>query len=1319
MAVLNTDFLLRDFQRYQDYKWFLNGLGTVGTEEELKDLLTIHKGILEKPIYRHFGTRLGAIVVHKELVSAVISGQLSQYTSVVYLILLARFEDGLQPAFAATVLHLISESLGVTKGYRSDLVEATLKKLAANFPRGRELGEFLKDRVSLNLLSPDTLVTLDSLSAGLYSTTAQYPHFLTPGEREFVVENFGSLYPKVGLGLLMGEPRSEALFRPVVDQLVKEKEYDFFFSKVAKFFYKWELKSFLDVFSRWAKEWSAVTSPIVEPQRVVTELVTSLEMSIQLELKAGDHQYENRIAVIGSRNRKIGLASLVLLRAIQKETDIDVETATSLGISFNLFLGEDQRAKYRFDGVDHLKNSIGSLDRVLTQIFEYLKSEDLVLSFFELRSTMMPDVEAIRSGLEKVIRLHPTVFFSSWLNSLYLTNYNAKQTRMNTDIKNNAIETNKIGLRSAIDLVVDWNAVLPSLTKAQLLAILLIDLPGGGFSRAAPGFSNGIVKEFLRRYANKALTLEELVAIQSKMINYFDDSSSPMLEELILTTLRDLDFSNDDLTDLFITAIQPSAFQSTETFVSVVIPLVIRYFGLDRSGYQVSQESINEVTAFLKKAFPSIDPLLLQTILQKLAANLKAPRSLKSIFQLPMPTVNEGQGLVKLVHIWSQVFAKIWIDKQFELLQFLRGRTTRLPFDLRKRLREAFRAREIYLELDEVDTYIQKRITDLTPSARVGLFHMALSQPKGVLTDRELRHAMYKEILESFKDSESRAIFLDLWESGIAALPESLQKLVLSTVFSESGKSGSAEQALVTVISNMGPLFQKIGQSLPFEPSLRQSFRTELEKLWDEVQKLEWWEAWDLIHYQHGDLEGVGYVLSRILNSGTTEAALEITQLKTGKKYKISVFRDGIAASVATDTNDLRKFVGELIPKSPQKYAFLQLLVEDSIATIAMELNRDSKRLAAEEMRETYKDTILSLGGTVTDDTMHWLGLKFYVPQQIEIELLNGKIIYGQELAEGIPLKQLREIDLQEFKRVSDIIIQLENGAQKYRGNRSQNRRRLIDKDRMPGQYFYNLETKTIAILDQGQAKEIDETVHKNFERFIARIFLGNIEGAIDLYAKLVGLEVSAHEREELSLSVMSVERGQRPFHLLNQLSQLGVLNLKASDPVRLRFMDLVHAVRAKMRLAHWAASIDSTVIADDIKSMAWKEISPQFLIGQASSKISSLKTRVLTWLEISKPQEELPDPPQEDGVAKAKTKADIEGDRHAKIDAEIDDDGDDDSHEDILAGIDEDSDEDMQRMDRPFGFDPHDRLYSSRRIEKRMTCSQRIMSYRASDYLR
>jgi hypothetical protein len=694
--------------------------------------------------------------------------------------------------------------------------------------------------------------------------------------------------------------------------------------------------------------------------------------------------------------------------------------------------------------------------------------------------------------------------------------------------------------------------------------------------------------------------------------------------------MRDLDLSNHELSQRFIDSIQPTAFQSTESFIAVVVPLISRYFGLDRSNYRVSKEGLKEIKEYLTETFSPMDPILLQSILQHLASQLKAPPSLMSLFQVDMPSDSQTQGLARITHVWSKVFAELKTLEQFQLLQFLRGRSSGLSIELRTPLRTAFAQNGIFLAPNEVEAYIKGRITSLSPQARVALFHMALSQPNGVLSRPELRTAMYCEILESFEDAQTREIFLDLWEAGIESLPESLRKIVLSTAFSESGGSGSPEQALVTLFANMGPLVQKLGQSLAFEPNLPESFRTELEKLWDEAQKLEWWQAWELIRYQHGDLEKSGYILSRILNAGTTEASLEIIRVATGEKFVISVYRDGIKASVATDTSDLRKFAINLLAKNPKRYGFLQLLVEDNIATIQMELDRNHKRSASVEMQKIYEDTIRSLGGTVTNGKMSWMGLNFYSPKYVRIELADGKSTYGQELANGIPFKKLKEINFEEYKRVSEILIRLENSAQK--------RGEYIDKDRMPGQYLYDLESKTVSILDHGQAMKIEDVIHRNFERFIGKVFVGDFSGAFDLYSEMVGLEVSSSDRRTFAFDIRGVDQGLRPFQILHLLSEQA-LKLPDNDLRRIRFLELTHAVRAKMRLAHWAASLEITTIEEDLTASARQEISFGYLLKHVKSYASSALAMVENYFHTTESQVV----PVEAMAPEAKAKSDIE----------------------------------------------------------------------------
>ncbi|MEO0336013.1 MAG: AarF/UbiB family protein, partial [Pseudomonadota bacterium] len=483
----------------------------------------------------------------------------------------------------------------------------------------------------------------------------------------------------------------------------------------------------------------------------------------------------------------------------------------------------------------------------------------------------------------------------------------------------------------------------------------------------------------------------------------------------------------------------------------------------------------------------------------------------------------------------------------------------------------------------EIEDYIRRRMAELSPQARAGIFHVALNQPHGVITISNFRLRIYKEILSGLEDEATRETFLDLWIAGIETLPEPLRSVVLSIAYSESGSTGSPEQAMVTLFRNMGPLIQKLGQTLALDPNLPESFRSELSQLWDEAQKLKWWEAWELIHAQYGDIEASGYYLSRIMNAGTTEATLEITHKETGRKFVMSVYRDGVKRSVMTDTTDLRTFAEILTARNPEKYSFLNLLVEDSIETIGPELDRDHKRRAAEAMVEIYAETAQALGGSVdANGYIAYKGFTIYNPRYTTLELIGGKQIHAQELADGIPLKQLKELDPAEYLRVSEMLIEFENAALK--------RGEWIDKDRMPGQYIYDPATKTVSILDHGQGRKIHPEVHQGFERFMSLLFIDRPTEAIELFSELTGLEVQDELVETLAEKAATLDVAVRPLQILQDLSSLA-LTLDKTDERRVRFFDLVHAVRAKLRLAHWESGLGLDIVRSDLRRAAFRNM--------------------------------------------------------------------------------------------------------------------------------
>ena len=553
------------------------------------------------------------------------------------------------------------------------------------------------------------------------------------------------------------------------------------------------------------------------------------------------------------------------------------------------------------------------------------------------------------------------------------------------------------------------------------------------------------------------------------------------------------------------------------------------------------------------------------------------------------------------LYLWYRISEKLKDHEILNLTDALRSNRP-LAWDLRFELQTRLAKSNILIQSAAVETYLRARFRQLSPMARAGVFQLLMDGANTTLLRRaSFRATIYRNIVRDLKGLSTRAAFVDVWEAGLKSLPEKLHSLVLSIALSESGEIGSPEVAVVTLLSRMGPLEQKFGQALAFS-DIPESYRKELRGLWNNAQDLTWWQAWELIELQHGDLRAAGYTLSRILNSGSTTAYLEIKHLTTDKRLVISVYRDSVDQAVEVGAKRLRTFAAEMLKKNPRQYMFLPLLVEDSIRTITNELDPAFKEKMTRAMRPAYHRAAVRLGWSVgTDKVISGVGFRFTGIPYTRINTPGGGKVLAQNLAAGIPLQALEARDKQTYLEITRALLKLE--AEVLNDDTAP-----IDKDRMPGQYFYDPDTRTVSILDHGQAKLVGTVAHRHVKDFVRHGFLGD---AKFLLAKTEAVTGFAPPAAGVAKTLRSTEISVRPLAFLSSIAD-PYLAMAEGDPRREAFFDLVQGVRAHLRLLQWERSLGLSDLVDD---MMRESVRSHGKIKLAATWVIDRATAVLAWV--------------------------------------------------------------------------------------------------------
>jgi len=575
-------------------------------------------------------------------------------------------------------------------------------------------------------------------------------------------------------------------------------------------------------------------------------------------------------------------------------------------------------------------------------------------------------------------------------------------------------------------------------------------------------------------------------------------------------------------------------------------------------------------------AFKRLDPLLQKQVLTRMAMVTQATPAERDLFRLDLRE-HEDQVAHAAVYLNEilDVYDDLNADQKLLLIEWLRGQRANLTSEILSRVAQVLYQKQRYVLLEDLEAYLRSRFEALPPMARGTFFQIALDGPNGFLKAKGWRSYFEKQLFANLP-KEIRSTVQELFSSGLKALPPALRNLAFSLAYAESGKHGSPEQALRLFFSRMGPLMKKLGQNLAFDPHLPESYRLELRKLWDENELPDWWHVYDLVERQHGKIWEHGYKIVAIRNAGSTEIMVEIVG-PDGVHEIISVQREALLVGNETDRQDLERYVKALTKTwdGRRKYGFLELLVEDAARTMKQEADPTHKRKMNEEMRAAYQRAVERIGGSVHEGRATLDGWNYQSVDYHQRKLGTEGTFTTIGIAPGVPLKELAGNDPKLYHALSHTLLRLENEAQ-------QDPTAPIDKDRMPGQVFVDVATKTVTLLDPGQASLLDPLARAARDAFVGASLAANTQG-VHAALEPLGIPLSWWQRQKLALHLLPISPELRPLQTLHWLRQQRAIPMGAEG----RFWDLVHGVRAKLRLAQWGQDISSPLLHEEWTSLA------------------------------------------------------------------------------------------------------------------------------------
>ena len=469
--------------------------------------------------------------------------------------------------------------------------------------------------------------------------------------------------------------------------------------------------------------------------------------------------------------------------------------------------------------------------------------------------------------------------------------------------------------------------------------------------------------------------------------------------------------------------------------------------------------------------------------------------------------------------------------EQIAFIEYLLGREMAIPAiasDLQKIINESFRGK---FQIEPALRSLRSELNIRNPLERAFITNSFLAGSQSLL-ERPSDFDIFKSHILKNIEPKNQDLAKEMLNALIEAEGHNKSFILAYIISQKSEGSEGLSEALVlkSLLDAYGAPGVKLAQYLAFSGSFK-AYQPVLEKYQDAAMPITYYDAIQLLQSRMGsEWDGNRFRVNKIIGSGSVNIAIEIEDRITKQPRVVSILREHIEVKTQEDFRRFGLLINALTktPELQEKYAFVTGLLDIIQKSVTLEFNKKNSFEMQKMAEKVYNQNV-----------GEWKVRTVQAEQLTDSSVIMRKAI-------GRSARKVLHENPKAYQQAVSALLQVEYAAMRgvLEPGQTAPKTFFSNPDIHDGQMLIDIETKTVTLLDFGQAITIN-SIEREFALDILRM-INNLESSrnsiqiLSRWANSLGATEFKVSIDRMNEVLKKPERMDRFVHLLSELDRAG-----------------------------------------------------------------------------------------------------------------------------------------------------------------------------------